>query len=184
MMPSVRALSAAVLAVAAAMAARPVAAQQLVVLVRHAERADAVPTNGPMLSSVDPPLSAAGQARAVTLADMLADSGITAIYASEYKRTQDTARPLAMRLGLPVQIAPSAATGDLIRRIRTEQPDGVVLIVGHSNTLPEFLRAFGVRNPPEIAEDDYDRIFVVVPSTGTLLTLHFEPAPPDTAPAG
>jgi phosphohistidine phosphatase SixA len=158
-------------------------AQRLVVLVRHAERADSVPANGPMLSSVDPPLSPAGQARAVALADMLAEAGITTVYASEYKRAQDTARPLAARIGIPVQIAPSAAGRVLVGRIRSEHPDGVVFIVGHSNTLPEFMRAFGVRTPPAIGEDEYDKLFVVVPATGALLTLTFGPAtPPDQTP--
>jgi len=146
--------------------------QQMVVLVRHAERADAAATDGgQMLSDVDPPLSDAGRARADGLADLLANAGLTAIYASEYRRTQETARPLADRIGVPVQIAPSTAGQALVDRIRSEQADGTVLIVGHSNTIPAFMRAFGVESPPAIAEDEYDKVFVVSPASGALLTL-------------
>lgn len=161
----------------AAAAPVPVGAQQLVVLVRHAEPADAAPAGGPMLSDVDPRLSEAGQARAADLADLFANAGITAIYASEYRRAQDTARPLAARIGVPVQIAPSTAGRTLVDRIRSEQSGGIVLIVGHSNTLPTFLRAFGVSAPPAIAEDEYDKIFIVAPASGSLLTLTFGAAP-------
>jgi broad specificity phosphatase PhoE len=161
-----------------------VGAQHLVVLVRHAEQADVVPANGSALSSVDPPLSGAGQARAVTLADMLSTAGITAIYSSEYRRAQDTARPLAARIGVPLQIAPSTAGPALVNRIRSEEADGIVLIVGHSNTLGDFMRAFGLASPPVIAEDEYDKIFVVVPASGTLMTLTYPPSLPPDTPAG
>src|SRR5262245_18994088 len=65
-------------------------AQKLVFVVRHAERADAG-----MQAQTDPPLSAAGEARAQKLAAMLADAGVENIFATQFKRTQDTAKPLA-----------------------------------------------------------------------------------------
>src|SRR5262249_46662073 len=70
-------------------------AQNLVFVVRHAERADAG-----MQAQTDPPLSAAGEARAQKLAAMLADAGVKDIFATEFKRTQDTAKPLAMKTGV------------------------------------------------------------------------------------
>src|SRR5262245_27425846 len=77
------------------------AAQKLIFIVRHAERAD-----GDMRNEKDPPLSTAGEARAEKLATMLADADIKAIYVSEFRRTQDTARPLASRLKLTPQRVP------------------------------------------------------------------------------
>ncbi len=58
---------------------------QSIYIVRHAEKRDA--------SSKDPELSVEGQARAANLAKALRDSEITAIYTSEYLRTQKTAPP-------------------------------------------------------------------------------------------
>jgi broad specificity phosphatase PhoE len=72
--------------------------RKLVFVVRHAERADAG-----MQAQNDPPLSAAGEARAQKLAAMLADSGVKDIFATEFKRTQDTAKPLAMKTGVAVE---------------------------------------------------------------------------------
>ena len=77
----------------------PAAAQQSIFVVRHAERADAAPGASAMMDS-DPDLSAAGKARAQSLASMLKDAKITAIYTTRYKRTKQTAEPLAAALGL------------------------------------------------------------------------------------
>ncbi|MGH9930616.1 MAG: histidine phosphatase family protein, partial [Pyrinomonadaceae bacterium] len=67
-----------------------------VILVRHAEKQIVPPENK------DPDLSPAGLARAQGLARMFGDTGITAIYATQYKRTQQTVKPLEEKLGIPV----------------------------------------------------------------------------------
>ena len=76
-------------------------AQRLIFVVRHAERADAG-----MTAQTDPPLSAIGEARSSKLAGMLADAGVKDIFVTEFKRTQDTAKPLASgtfeQVGLPI----------------------------------------------------------------------------------
>jgi hypothetical protein len=36
-----------------------------------------------------------------------------------------------------------------------------VLVVGHSNTLPEILKGLGVTEPVTIGEDEFDSLFVV-----------------------
>src|SRR6266481_4067169 len=76
-----------------------------VILIRHAEKV--IDPNNP-----DVDLSPAGQERAQELVRMFADSGINAIYATQYKRTQETVKPLADRLGLPVTMVNSTATGE------------------------------------------------------------------------
>jgi|SRR5882672_1199339 len=136
-------------------------AQKLVFVVRHAERADAG-----MPAQADPPLSVAGEARAEKLAAMLADAGVKDIFATELRRTQDTAKSLAMKTGVAVEQVASKDTAMLIAKIKSH-PNDVVLVVGHSNTLPAILKALaGV--DVAIADNEYDNLFVVVPATGTL----------------
>jgi broad specificity phosphatase PhoE len=147
-------------------------AQRLVFVVRHAERADSGAPK--MASRADPPLSAAGEARAAMLAAMLGDAGIRAIYVTEFRRTQDTARPLAARLGLSARMIPSGDTTGLIARLRREHANDIVLVVGHSNTVPDIIRGLGGLQPT-IADDEYDNLFIVVPADGTVTRIKFKP---------
>jgi phosphohistidine phosphatase SixA len=140
-------------------------------IVRHAERADTV--NGPPASMVsDPDLSDAGRQRAESLGSTLKDAAITAIYVTEYKRTQQTAAPLAKAIGLSVIIVPAKETGALIAKL--QRSSGNTLVIGHSNTLPEIIKALGVSAPVTIADSEYDNLFVVTPgSPARLIHLHY-----------
>jgi broad specificity phosphatase PhoE len=149
------------------------AAQQTVIFVRHAERADGGAGTPSMTGApADPLLSAAGEARAAKLATMLADAGIKGIYTSEFKRTQDTAKPLASKLGLAIEVVPSKDASGLAAKIKAAHPRDSVLIIGHSNTIPELIRAFG---GPEIkiADDEYSGIYILTPSTGALTLIRY-----------
>ena len=155
----------------AVLLATPAAAQQTVFLVRHAERADTSPGVSPTMAA-DPDLSEAGRARAESLASALKDARITAIYATEFKRTQQTAAPLAKVLGLTVKVVTSKSAADLLKQLKAEK--GNVLVVGHSNTVPEVIKALGVATPVTIGDDEFDNMFLV--STGTqpsVLRLHY-----------
>jgi hypothetical protein len=57
---------------------------------------------------------------------------------------------------------PRTDTEALVRQIQQEHPDGRVLIVGHTQTIPLILRGFG--HPDEVTVDmsDYDNLFFVV----------------------
>jgi len=143
-------------------------AQKLVFLVRHAERAD----GGAGAANADPLLSKKGEARAKRLAAMLGDAGITAIYASEYRRTQDTAKPLASRLGVVVQAVVKQDTAKLVERLRSQHASEVVLIVGHSNSVPGILKALGGPDVT-IGDQEYDSLLVFVPATRALTRLRF-----------
>jgi broad specificity phosphatase PhoE len=155
----------------------PVAAyaQQTVIFVRHAERADAgagAAAGGMSAAPADPLLSAAGQARAERLAVMLRDAGIKAIYVTEFHRTQDTAKPLATRLHMTAQNIAAKDTTALVATIKADHPRDVVLVVGHSNTLPEAIKAFG--GPVvTIGDDEYDAIFVLNPVSGALTLIRY-----------
>ena len=142
------------------------AAQQTVFVVRHAERADTTAGGSPTMAT-DPDLSEAGRARAQSLATALKDAKITAIFVTPYKRTQQTAEPLAKALGLQVvAIDPKDAAG-LIEKAKAAS--GNVLIVGHSNTVPDILTRLGVTDAPKLADDEYDNLFVVVRGEKTSL---------------
>jgi broad specificity phosphatase PhoE len=132
-------------------------AQSAVILVRHAERLD---------DSKDSPLSTTGHQRAERLARMLETAGVTAIYTTQYQRTIQTAEPLARRFGLTIT-SEDPPVSELLRRIHESHPQETVLIVGHSNTVPELLTALGYRTKIEIADGDYDNLFIVTPRQGS-----------------
>lgn len=147
-------------------------AQKIVLVVRHAERADAGAP--PMQTQTDPPLSATGEARAAKLASMLADSGTTAIFATEFRRTMDTASPLAKKLGVQVQRIPQNDTEALVTALRTKHATDIVLVVGHSNTVPAVIKAFGGPDVT-VGDNEYDNLFVVVPATSAVTRIKFTP---------
>jgi broad specificity phosphatase PhoE len=150
-----------------------VEAQKLVIVVRHAERADGGAGTAPMTGApADPLLSAAGEARAGRLASMLEASGITAIFATEFRRTQDTAKPLAGKLGLTTQIVNAADTASLLQRLKTAHASDVVLIVGHSNTMPAIIKGL-TGDTVTIPDAQYGDLFVLVPATGAMARLKY-----------
>lgn len=125
-----------------------------VILVRHAEKI--IDPNNP-----DVDLSPAGQLRAQELARIFGDAGITAIYATQYKRTQETVKPLADKLGVPVTVVNSKSTADLLAKIRTSNSGQTVFVAGHNNTVPEIIHALGGPQYPTIPESEYDNLFIV-----------------------
>jgi broad specificity phosphatase PhoE len=151
--------------------ALPTAAQQAVFVVRHAERADTASGAAPAMAT-DPDLSDAGRARAESLAAALKDAKITAIFVTPYKRTQQTAEPLAKALGIqPTAIDPKDAAG-LIEKVKATT--GNVLVVGHSNTVPDVLTRLGIADAPKLADTDYDNLFLVIRGDkSSLVRLHY-----------
>ncbi|HEX6306946.1 MAG TPA: histidine phosphatase family protein [Longimicrobiales bacterium] len=125
-----------------------------VVLVRHAEKVD---------DSADPELSAAGNARAVALADVLADGGVSAILTTQYRRTRMTATPTAERSGVAVEVVAASGSGHAAAvavRVRELANGGTILVVGHSNTVPAIIRALGGPDV-QIAGEEYYHLFVL-----------------------
>jgi len=123
-----------------------------VVVVRHAEKLDLPGDDDPL----DPD---AGVARAQTLTHVLEHTGVTAVYATGWVRTQDTAQPTAAAAGLAV--LPYADAAALADTIRADHSGGVVLVVGHSNTVTTILEELGGDPVGLIADSDYDNLFVV-----------------------
>jgi len=144
-----------------ALAPAPVLAPTTILVVRHAERADAD------MSERDPALSPAGMERAHALAEVAADAGVTAILTTQYRRTRLTAQPLAERLGVPISVVEVGQGGiaahveAIAREIRSTHAGGVVLVVSHSNIVPLIVRELTGIEVPEIADDEYDHLFIV-----------------------
>lgn len=148
-----------------------------IVVVRHAEKS----TDDPK----DPSISDAGKERALALSAVLKDAGVAAIYVTQYKRTRQTAEPLAAKLGLsiierPVEDTPSYAA-DLAREVLAASAGKSVLIVGHSNTVPQIVHAFSGTTISPILDGEYDHLFIIVISSSSpprLYNLRFGRATP------
>ncbi len=129
-----------------------VSAQPVVVIVRHAEKA----ANG----GNDPDLSSAGHARAEALAQILKDSGITAIFTSEFKRTQETAAPTATSARVTPTVVAAKDTAALVRKLH--QLNGNALVVEHGDTIPDIVKALGINSSINIPDADYSELLIVI----------------------
>lgn len=112
----------------------------------------------------DPELTPQGQARAQAIASILSRAGITAVFSTPTQRTRQTAQPLAQRAGLEVQLYDPRAPRALVEKVKALS--GAVLVVGHSNTLPELVRLFGGAPGADIGDDEYDRLYQLTPAVG------------------
>lgn len=125
-----------------------------VILVRHAEK-KLEPDNP------DPDLSPEGFVRAQEIARVFGNTGVTAIYATQYKRTQQTVKPLSDRTGVPVTLLQANQTDELVNRIHDSLRGQIVFVAGHNNTVPAVVSALSGENFPVIPESEYDNLFIV-----------------------
>lgn len=134
-----------------AWAAEPVTT---IYLVRHAEKQ--VGADAPK----DPALTEAGQARAQALARLLSDVPVAGVYSTDTLRTRTTGQPTAEAHGAKVQLYDHADPGALAKTVTAA--GGSWLVVGHSNTVPGLVEAFGGTEPEPISDDEYDRLYQLV----------------------
>lgn len=119
----------------------------------------------------DPDLLPEGRAAAIALADLMETDRFqgagrpVAIYVSDFKRTRQTAAPTAARLALNLTVYDPRDTAGLIARVRAET--GPVLIVGHSNTVPDIVAALGGERPAPLSHPDFGDLWVVAPGGAT-----------------
>lgn len=122
-----------------------------VILIRHAEKQD----------SDNPPLSKAGRQRAKKLAEMLSQTDVTAIYATPYKRTEQTIRPLAKQKELDI-ISYDPFNKSFIDSMLVKRKGGTVVICGHSNTTPLLANLLlGEQRFEQFDESDYGNILIL-----------------------
>ena len=139
------------------------------IFVRHAEKA--------LMPMDDPALSPEGQVRAAELARQLVDAdvvaGIDAIYSTPYRRTIETVQPVADALELEINpYNPDEEEAELGRMLK-QHKGKIILIVGHSNTVPTLIAELGAsKSVPPIAEFEYDNIYIVsIPWFGKTKTI-------------
>ena len=120
----------------------------------------------------DPDLTAEGQRRAALLPAWFGRERVRAIYVSDFRRTRQTAAPLAARLRLTPIVYDPADTPGLIARVRAgAQP---ALIVGHSNTVPDIVAGLGGTRPAPLVHEDFGDVWRVA-SDGTTVRSRIEP---------
>ena len=151
----------------------------VVILVRHAEKAAAEAGN-------DPALSIAGQQRAQALAQALAGMRVDAIVTTQYQRTRATAAPLAQSLGLQPQVI-EARRGETPGHVQAvaeavRARSGTVLVVGHSNTVTALLAALGGPKLPDLCETSFHHVFVLQPAAAPLRWAQLSYGAPSGAP--
>jgi phosphohistidine phosphatase SixA len=103
---------------------------------------------------------------------MLQQAGVTSIYSTEYRRTRQTAEPLASALGIQITAVPASDVGGLVERLK--HSTGVSLVVGHSNTIPDIVKALDATGPVRIADDEYDGLYVLIPRDGAAQLLQLK----------
>jgi broad specificity phosphatase PhoE len=133
----------------------------VIFLVRHAEK-------GGVAGEPDPVLSAAGEARARALADVLRTSGIDEIIVTQYRRTGATAAPIASALGIVPDTFSTRAQGHpaAVAAAARAHRGKTVLVVGHSNSVPAIITALGAGPMADLCEAEYSHLFVVVLKDG------------------
>ncbi len=132
-----------------------------IVVVRHAEKgADDLR---------DPSLSAEGLQRAEALARLLGHSGVTHLFATEFKRTQQTLEPLASSSGAAIRTVSARDPAALFTVLEDLPRGSLAVVAGHTNTVPGLVARLApdsdlVRKRAEalaLAETDYDRVYVI-----------------------
>ena len=109
----------------------------------------------------DPELTAEGSANAELLSAFLKGRRIVAIFSTPTRRTMETAAPLAKALGLKVTLYDPANPAALAAAVAVA--GGPVLVVGHSNTVPDLVALFGGAKPAPIADQEYGTLYEVLP---------------------
>lgn len=120
------------------------------VIVRHAEKRSDDPR--------DPQLTDAGLARARRLATAMSSQPLAAVYATTYRRTQQTAAPSAAAHGLAVTTYDAKQDARAFAAsLKQDHRSGTILVVGHSNTVPGIAAALCACAVAPIPDDEFDR---------------------------
>jgi phosphohistidine phosphatase SixA len=171
----------AALALPTVLSGQQAAGEKLVFIVRHAEKANA--------TEQDPSLSESGRARAVALAAVLRDAGVTDVLVTPRKRTHETAVVVTQARQLTAHVVPfGASTPEHVAAVAAavrSAKGNAVLVVGHSNTVTHIVAALGGPRLPELCDAEYANLFIVrLPARGapTFVRAHF--GVPDPADAG
>lgn len=151
-------------------AAVPAVAAETIYVMRHLHKA----------AGDDPPLTEEGASLARLLVGQLGGSGIKAVFATATRRATQTAEPLAQSLRIPVTTYDPRDVPRLVTAVQAVR--GNVLVVGHSNTVPDLVAAFGGTKPEPIADTEYGTIYIVKAGSPDVRRMHVPPPPTPAAP--
>ena len=165
-----RKIIAAIASIMLGFATVPAAAADTVYVMRHLHKA----------AGEDPPLTEEGANLARLLAGQLGGSGIAAVFATKTRRATQTAEPLASFLKLPVTPYDPRDMPSLIAAVAAVR--GNVLVVGHSNTVPDIVAALGGIRPEPISDTEYGTIYIVRAGSPDVRRIHVPPPPILAAP--
>lgn len=107
----------------------------------------------------DPNLLPQGAARAEALARWFRGKRLCAILVTQYQRTRQTVAPLAASRGIALQSYDAADTAGAVARAKASPCP--VLIVGHSNTVPDIVEKLGGMRPAELKHEDFGDVWTV-----------------------
>ena len=146
---------------AAPQPAEPIPPPVTIIITRHAEKAPGSP---------DPDLSPAGRARAAALARALAPYRPTSTLTTLTRRAIQTAEPTLAAYSIPAErsltVPPTTTAVALAAILRARPFNDRILVVSHSNVIPELLHVLGIPGVFSMTEADYGRVFVVRLSDG------------------
>jgi 2,3-bisphosphoglycerate-dependent phosphoglycerate mutase len=120
-------------------------------LIRHAEKVD---------SSENPDLSTFGLERAAHWGEIFSDIPFDAIYSTHFTRTKETATPTATNKKIDITLYDTKNID--FQKFKTDNIGKTVLVVGHSNTIPDFVNKLINQNLyPNIEDTTFGNLYIV-----------------------
>ena len=115
-------------------------------------------------------LSEAGKERARALGRLLSRAGVTHLFASQYRRAQQTLQPLEERTAHEILVILAQQPEDQLRALRELPGGSIAVVAGHSNTIPGLVcdldGATADLNCSEsgrsLEHHEYDRLYLVL----------------------
>jgi phosphohistidine phosphatase SixA len=133
-------------------AQRAANAATTIILMRHAEKE---------LTSDDPPLSAAGKRRAEKLPVWLKKYRPDEFYSTATIRTRQTLEPWARKAGKQIQIY-NAATQQTLAKSLKQKPGKTIVVVGHSNTIPQLVNLLiGTNTYSDLPDNEFGKVWII-----------------------
>lgn len=127
-------------------------------------------------SGDDPGLTETGRRDAQLLASWFGNSGQpNAIFVTRYRRSQETAAAVAARLGIHPIVYDPSNNDALVEAVKAS--GGTILVVGHSNTVPDIVERLGGARPAPIQHHEHGDIWRVPGRGGTVEKLRLEKSP-------
>ncbi len=148
------------------------AQNKTIILVRHVEK-----DSSPTADKVDPDLSEEGKARAERLAKLVKRYKPHEIFSTPFKRTRQTAEPVAKRRKKEIQTYDGSKPTDLVQTIMDPASKTVhYLVVGHSNTIPSLANLLAKKEIfRNLLETEYGVIWVIRIRRGVLDRIEVRP---------